>query len=108
MRIAIPAELNEEDYASMTQLEVEEVLEIEVSEMSRGRGRGRARGTFRGAGRGGRRGGQWRGRGRGKGGGDGDGASANGGGSGRKGKKRKFAESADASPSLARGETQGP
>jgi len=87
MRMAIPAELNEEDHAAMIQLEVEEVLEFEVSEMSRGRGRGRARGTFRGAGR------RWRGRG--KGGGDGDGG--NGAGSGRKGKKRKFAESVDAS-----------
>lgn len=100
MRISIPGELSEEDYAEMDiQVDVEEVLEIEVGDMSRGRGRGRARGAFRGTGRGGRRG-QWRERGRGAGGsGDGD-----RGASGRK--KRKFGESADASvstSSLARG-----
>jgi ribonuclease Z len=102
MRISIPGELSEEDYAEMDiQVDVEEVLEIEVGDMSRGPGRGRARGAFRGTGRGGRRG-QWRGRGRGRGGG-GDGDR---GVSGRSGKKRKFGESADASAStssLARG-----
>lgn len=100
MRISVPAELNDEGYADVVELDVEEVLEIEVGEISRERGRGRARGAFRGAGRGGWRG-QWRGRDRGRG----DGGSRDGsglGGSERHGKKRKFDESADTSSSLAR------